>query len=148
MSECTVRIKNKKTGDHLMVKPEYAARTKMLKNSGWVVEDLPENKQEIKPDELLEFPLDEEHLIQDGEDEFSDQPLNLGNQIDTFDEALTEKETGLTIDQQQQKEDAQQVAEESKEENQTVDILNQEVKATEPTPRKRGRQPGSTNKPK
>lgn len=49
MSEL-VRIKNLKTGEHMMVKPEYAARTKMLNNSGWVVEDLKESKLlESKP---------------------------------------------------------------------------------------------------
>lgn len=104
MSECTVRIKNKKTGDHLMVTPAYAARTKMLKNSGWVVEDLPEQKTTI-----IEYS---------------------SKDADSFDEALTEKETGLTLDQQQPQEE------------------NQEVKTVEPTARRRGRQPGSTNKNK
>lgn len=131
------KIKGPRAGDHMMVTPAYAARTKMLKNSGWVVEDLPETK-DIVSESAKGATFEKSEIVEIIKD--------------TFDEALTEKEAGLALDQQQPKEDPEEITEESQEDNQTVDILNQEekqeVKAPEPTPRRRGRQPGSTNKPK
>ncbi|MES2829673.1 MAG: hypothetical protein V4687_16040 [Bacteroidota bacterium] len=118
MSEKLVRIKKLKTGEHMMVTPAYAARTKMLKNSGWVVEDLPEKKQ-IVPQEIY-----------DNAPKILAEIKEILNPIDTFDEALTEKETGLSLDDQPQE---------------TIDLW--EVKE-ELKPKTRGRQPGTKNKVK
>lgn len=115
MSEKLVRIKKLKTGEHMMVTPAYAARTKMLKNSGWVVEDLPEVKE----------------IVSESAKGATFEKAEIGQIIkDTFDEALTEKETGLSLDDQLEE---------------TVDLL--EVKE-DPKPKTRGRQPGTKNKAK
>lgn len=111
MSEKLVRIKKLKTGEHMMVTPAYAARTKMLKNSGWVVEDLPDVKIEAKDNSTN--PDDAKSDVFD----LKDQPVITGS----FDEALTEKETGLSLDDQQEE---------------TIDLL--EVKEE---PKTRGRKP-------
>lgn len=94
-----VRIKKLKTGEHMMVTPAYAARTKMLKNSGWVVENLPEVKN------TLANPIIEVGIEKDG------------NEIDL----LSKDSENLPLSHQ----------------------IKIEVET-----KKRGRQPGSTNKPK
>lgn len=113
MSEL-VRIKKIKTGEYKMVTPAFASRTKMLKNSGWIVENLPEIKGGVS-----------EKLIVKNDQ--SEKP-------DTFDEALTEKETWLSLDEQPEDDNIPLSAKVSQEE------VNE--------PKKRGRQPGSKNKTK
>ncbi len=127
MSDKKVRIKKisgRGAGDHKMVTLDYATKwSKMLKNSGWVIEDLPEVKGGVSDVVIIK---NDEPNLELPEEQLIDK--------DTFDEALTEKETGLTLDEQQPKEE------------ETVDLLG--VREEPITPKRRGRQPGSTNKAK
>lgn len=107
MSEL-VRIKKLKTGENMMVTPAYASRTKMLKNSGWVVEDLPETKMDKAVAILKEHPLPD--LLK----------------VDEKEETVEDNENYLI--------------------ESSIDFEKEEPKVEEQ--KRRGRQPGSTNKTK
>lgn len=120
MSEKLVRIKKLKTGEHMMVTPAYAARAKMLKNSGWVVEDLPEANQydptPIMTSELLKMKEEGEILV------------SYTKPTEYLNEPLAEKEIDLNLGDQSEE----------------IDLL--EVKLAPEATKPRGRQKGSKNK--
>ena len=117
MNEKLVRIKKLKTGEHMMVTPAYAARTKMLKNSGWVVEDLPEVK-EILSESAKGAAFEKAELGK----------IIKGTFEEHLEEVLIEKSIDISLENQSEE----------------VDLL--EVKEENQAPKPRGRQKGSKNK--
>ena len=100
----------------MMVTPSYAARTKMLKNSGWIVEDLPEAKQIISQG------------IYDNAPKIIAEIKEVLNPISDLEKELTEKEIDLNLGDQSEE----------------IDLL--EIKVVSEVTNPRVRQKGSKNK--